>query len=1552
MIKKFKNVLVLSFSAVVLAAGGYAPDVLAGETHASWEDIPVRITEVHKARAAELVSRMTLEEKIDYIASVKSFLLRPVERLGIPEIKLADGPQGIRNNTKSTLYPSGILTAATFNRELANRLGHSLGQDAKARGVAVLLGPGVNIYRAPQCGRNYEYMGEDPFLTSETAKQYILGVQAEGVLATIKHFVANNQLEHVRHSVSSDVDERTLNEIYFPAFRKAVQEAGVASVMDSYNLVWGCHSTENPWLNIEVLRNQWGFEGIVMSDWTSVYSTLGAANGGLDLECPKGVYFTREKLLPLIESGAVSEKTIDEKVQHLLQTFIAFGLLDRPMKDESIPLDNPQSRNTALDIAREGLVLLENRDGCLPVSVKSKVLVMGPNAVDIPTGGGSGFVTPYSTVSVYEGMKTVHGEKKVSLLSDDALYRNILSWVYTDDSFSVKGFKADYYCKNRPEGEIFKTMVEETPTHYWKYDSPFKGMPADGFSVVWNGVFKAEMSGKVRVKMTGDDGYRLFVDGKNVGGHWSNHSLSSRSVFFDIEKGKTYSLRFEFFDNAGEGTVVFDAGVMDEEKLFKALSSATDVVFCAGFNSSSEGEGFDRPFSMPKDQTDLINLVASHHDKVSVVVNAGGGIDFNGWSENVGSVLMAWYPGQEGGKAIAEVITGRISPSGRLPISIENKWKDNPVCDSYYDRNKRVTYTEGVFVGYRGYAKSGIAPKYPFGYGLSYGNFSYDSLKIEKIGENMAKVSFVVTNNGRMDAAEVAQIYVGDNEASVRRPVIELKAYEKIFLGKGESKKVSVILDEEAFSFFDVASKKFVVEPGTFTVYVGHSSGELPLKGEIDFFESGKDGRLAELLSKMTVEEKVGQLVLVSGKWDLTGPTEGEEYFDDIRSGKCGNVFNVLTVENIRKLQKVAVEESRLGIPLLFGYDEVHGYKTIFPIPLAESCSWNLDAVEKSARTGAIEASASGLNWVYAPMVDISRDPRWGRVAEGAGEDPYLGSIMAEARVRGIQGKDLADSSTVIACVKHYAAYGAPVAGREYNTVDMSDRQFREVYLPPYAAAVKAGAGSIMTSFNEFDGVPATANKYLIEDVLRGELGFDGFVVTDFSSMAEMIAHGYSEDVTQAAWQSMEAGVDMDMMGDVYFQALADLVKSGKVSEALLDKAVMRVLKAKESLGLFDDPYRYCDLGREKNEVRTAAHLDQARQSARESMVLLENDGILPLSEVEKIAVIGSLATSPADYLGCWAAQGFGFKDISILDALHERAGRENVVYARGCDVSKPDTSGFAEALAVAEKADKVVFVMGESRQMSGEAAARSDIRIPGVQTDLLKRLVAAGNKVAVVLINGRPLDLSRESELASAILEAWCPGSMGGPAVADVLYNDYNPSGKLTMTFPRSVGQVPLFYAAKNTGRPNVGKGKYLSKYIDIPNTPLYPFGHGLSYTTFSYEEIKLSSPVLYNGESLMASVIVTNTGKYEGTEIVQMYIRDLFGSVTRPVKQLKGFERVTLKPGESREVFFEINPRTLSFLRQDSTWGPEPGDFHIMIGSSSDSDNLLRAEFKFVQR
>ena len=794
----------------------------------------VKITPEDEKIAEDLVSRMTLDEKIGMIAGERSFYLRGVERLGIPAIRIADGPQGVRNNTKSTLYPCGILTAATWNRDLAYDMGEGLGRDAKARGVQIMLGPGVNIYRAPMCGRNYEYMGEDPYLASETAKQYILGVQDQGIMATVKHFAANNQLENIRHSASSDVDERTLQEIYFPAFRKAVQEAGVALVMDSYNLIWGVHSTENPWLNNEILRKQWGFKGIVISDWTSVYSTPGAVLGGLDLECPKGVYFTPEKIKPLLDSGVITEKDIDLKVKHILQTYSAFGFLDKLPVDETIALDNEDSKTTALEIARQGIVLLENRNGNLPFAADAKVVVMGPNADVITTGGGSGFVTPYSTVSPYQGLAGILGEENVILLSDDVLYENILSSVYVNDSSDVRGFVAEYFNNKTLSGDVFRTETEENPTHYWSYGHPFDGMPDDGFSVRWTGVYKAPASGTIRVKMAGDDGYRLFVNGERLGGDWGNHSLTTRSVFFDVEAGKTYDLRFEFYDNAGEATVVFEAGLMNMDKLNASLAEASDVLYCAGFNSSTEGEGWERPFQLPADQIRMMNLVSSLHDRVTVAVNAGGGVDFNGWSDDVESVLMAWHPGQEGGKALAEILTGVVSPSGKLPISIENKWEDNPVHDSYYDKNKRVTYTEGVFMGYRGYDRTGKTPRYAFGYGLSYTDFEYSGLEVKKHGKGVYSVSFDVRNTGSKDTYETAQVYVGDAEASVKRPLKELKGYEKVFVKAGETVRVSVVLDSEAFAFYDVDSQSFVVEPGEFVISVGPSSAELPLTAAVE----------------------------------------------------------------------------------------------------------------------------------------------------------------------------------------------------------------------------------------------------------------------------------------------------------------------------------------------------------------------------------------------------------------------------------------------------------------------------------------------------------------------------------------------------------------------------------------------------------------------------------------------------------------------------------------------------------------------------------------------
>ena len=709
------------------------------------------------------------------------------------------------------------------------------------------------------------------------------------------------------------------------------------------------------------------------------------------------------------------------------------------------------------------------------------------------------------------------------------------------------------------------------------------------------------------------------------------------------------------------------------------------------------------------------------------------------------------------------------------------------------------------------------------------------------------------------------------------------------------------------------------------------------------------DPRVDSLLRIMTLDEKIGQMVLFTSDWDVTGPTIREGYLDDIRSGRCGNIFNAYTVDYIRELQRVAVEESRLGIPLMFGYDVVHGHKTIFPIPLGESCSWDLDLIRRSASAAAAEAAASGLNWTFAPMVDISVDPRWGRVSEGAGEDPYLGSLIAAARVKGFQGENLANPLTVLACVKHFAAYGAPFGGRDYNTVDMSERQFREFYMPPYKAGVDAGALSVMTAFNEYDGVPATGNQYLLKDLLKGEWNFQGFVVTDYTSINEMVHHGYARDDADAGVKAVNAGVDMDLQGEVYFSYLRGLVDSGFVREKTIDNAVRRILNVKAKLGLFDDPYLYCDRARENQVVSNPEIKALSRDAARRSMVLLKNEGCLPFDRGDRIAVIGELAASRRDLLGSWKAAGEWDDMNSILDAVRAYNGAANVIYAEGCRKIGSDRSGFGEAMDAVAQADKVLMVIGEDWDWSGEAASRTDIGVPGIQSELLKMIASAGKPVAVVLLNGRPLVLEEESKAADAILEAWYPGTMGAEAVTDIVFGQYNPSGKLTMTFPRSVGQIPVFYYEKNTGRPiYLPNDKYKSKYLDSPNEPLYPFGYGLSYTDFKYSNLTLSSPKMKKGHTIDATVTVTNIGSRTGEETVQLYIRDLIGSVTRPVKQLKGFQKLVLAPGESRTVTFTIDDEMLSFWRHDMTFGIEDGDFKVMVGGSS--SDLLQTSFSLV--
>ena len=728
--------------------------------------------------------------------------------------------------------------------------------------------------------------------------------------------------------------------------------------------------------------------------------------------------------------------------------------------------------------------------------------------------------------------------------------------------------------------------------------------------------------------------------------------------------------------------------------------------------------------------------------------------------------------------------------------------------------------------------------------------------------------------------------------------------------------------------------------------------------------QNAKDAKMHQyvnnLMSKMTLEEKLGQLNLPASSDFVTGAVSSSDIAEKVKAGKVGGVFNIRSVTKIKELQQFAVNNTRLHIPLLFGMDVIHGYKTIFPIPLGMSATWDMDLVKRSAQIAASEASADGIQWTFSPMVDLTRDPRWGRTSEGNGEDAFLSSAIAKAMVYGYQGDDLSAPNTIMSCVKHYALYGAAEGGRDYNTTDMSRVRMYNEYFPPYKAAVDAGVGSVMVSFNEIDGVPASGNKWLVDDVLRKQWKFNGFVVSDYTGIPEMVNHGVG-DYQAVNALSLNAGVDMDMVGEGFLNTLKKSMQEGKVSLAQINKACERILEAKYKLGLFDDPYKYCNEQRSATEVFTAANRAEARKIASQSFVLLKNNNhILPLSAGKKIALVGPLANAKENMTGTWSVGADNSQSVSLLKGLTDAIGSNGkLVYAKGSnleddeemqkrqtmfgkDIARDGRTAeqmIQEAISISADADVIVAALGEGAESSGESASKSEIDIPYAQKRLLKALLATGKPVVLVLFNGRPLTLSWESENVPAILDVWFAGSEAGDAIADALLGKVNPSGKLSMSFPRNVGQIPVYYNHKNTGRPLTGKwfSKFQSNYIDVPNEPLYPFGYGLSYTQFEYGTLQLSAKQLKGNQKLTVTVPVKNTGKYAGKEVVQLYIRDEVGSITRPVQELKGFNKIELAPGETKNVSFEITPELLKFYNGDIKFDWESGDFQIMVGTNS---------------
>lgn len=798
-----------------------------------------------ETRTEDLLQRMTLEEKIDMLGGYEGFYIRPNERLGIPKIKMADGPLGVRNYGKATAFPGGIAFAATWDTLLVRRYGEAVGTEARSKGVHIMLAPGVNIYRAPMCGRNFEYYGEDPFLASRMAVAYIRGVQSREVMATIKHFAANNQ-EWDRNGISSDMDERTLREIYLPVFQAAVEEARVGAVMNSYNLVNGTHTSQHTHLIREILKGDWRFDGILMSDWGSTYDGIAAANAGLDLEMPAGDFMNRGTLITAIGDGRIQQGVIDDKVRRMLRQLFRFGFFDRPQSDSTLPLYPPESRLIALQAAREGIVLLKNSDGLLPLDPASirTLAVIGPDAHPaVPGGGGSSIITPYRSVSFLDGILSQAGDRVTVFYSPgltyetDEMVRNSLFLATNEKGEDVRGLRGEYFATIDMSGEPMITRIDPCIQFDWQNYSPAAVIPADSFSVRWTGKIHPTREGDYYFFVSGNNGFRLYLDDRLILDEWTNPSFLSKNTTVFLGSGRDYRIRLEYYENRGEAQITLGYRPVAEPKSLEAVrlaASCDAVVVCVGFNPSLEGENFDRPFGLPAEQVALIREVSRVNPKTIVVVTAGGNVDPAGWLDQVNGYLHAWYPGQEGGTALAEILFGSVNPSGKLPVSFEKRWEDNAAFHSYYDPDKdgHVFYSEGLFTGYRHFDRSGVEPLFPFGFGLSYTTFSYSDISVtRKSGEDLPlKVVFSVTNTGDREGDEVAQLYIRDVASSLARPVKELKGFSRISLQPGERKEVTLELPARAFQFYDPVTKGWSLEPGEFEILVGASSGDIRLR--------------------------------------------------------------------------------------------------------------------------------------------------------------------------------------------------------------------------------------------------------------------------------------------------------------------------------------------------------------------------------------------------------------------------------------------------------------------------------------------------------------------------------------------------------------------------------------------------------------------------------------------------------------------------------------------------------------------------------------------------
>jgi len=1591
-----------------------------------------------EARARDLVSRMTLDEKVSQMIH----LAQPIERLGIPYYNwMNECLHGVANmEDYVTVFPQSIGMGASWDTECMYRVATAISDEARAMhhngyknvegghvGGLTFWSPNINLFRDPRWGRGQESYGEDPYHIGQMAIPFIRGLQGNHpkyfkLVSTVKHYVVHSGPEPERHEFDAAPSERDFWETYMPHFVTALKEADVYSVMCAYNRYNGESCCGSNYLLNGLLRERFDFEGYIVSDCGSVTDIFEfheindtpeeaaalAVKSGVDLNCGRGTFFPYESLPIAIEKGLITESEIDTAVYRLMLARMKLGMFDPPemVPFSKIPeevIDSKKHQALALEMARKSIVLLKNEKNILPLKRSTKkIAVIGPNANNENVLLGNYHGIPSNPISLLTGLKNKLPQTEF-LYSKGCDYvdapdlLNLLAGavIFTDETMSHKGINVEFFNNRTFSGKPVIKRVERNVFLTSEFGVPYEGLEEENFSVRWSGSIFIPEQAKYKFIAEGNENCNVYLDNKLI----IEGQEDNESEYLGLKRGRPYSLRIELVADVEEFDLSMYWKIDQDDLAANAMSAAKEadiVIMVMGISNEIEGEelgvqltgfeGGDRTvIELPAVQQRLIKNIESLNKPVVLVLMGGGSFALPKEHQLCDGIVMAWYPGQAGGTAIADVLFGDYNPGGKLPLTFYKSTKDLPDFRNYDMEGRTYRFFKGE-------------PLYAFGYGLSYTSFAYSDFEVPEIigaGEDI-ELSVKVKNTGEAAGDEVVQVYVKDVEGSVRVPRRSLQGFKRVHLRPGQTKTVSFTLLPKQIALLN-DDMEWMVEPGEFLISVG---GRQPGKKErvpgeyngvivkemvvtgSNFLIEGhtpnisyKDSdlpiaqRVGNLLSRMSLKEKLNQTFCYH-LWDEMINEDGNLNFSDEieealpygvgQLGKPNWAFDrgpKESAEIANKIQKTIIESNRLGIPAIFHEEGLHGLwargSTVFPQAIGLSCSWDPELAEEIFKVIAKEIRSRGSHQANTPMLDICRDPRWGRIEESYGEDPYLTSRFGVAIVKGLQGtKETIDKEHIVATIKHFAGYGLTEGGLNKTPVFLGERTLRQVVLPPFKAAImEAGALSVMPAYHEIEGIACHANKWLLMHLLKIEWGFKGYVVSDYNGVRELNQlHHVASNNTEAGKLAMLAGVDMELDNPYCFSTLLESIKESSELQKTLDESVRRILSVKFKLGLFDDPF--VDPVIVENVNRAEENIALSLKAAQEAIVLLKNkNDILPLdtTKYKKIAVIGPHANDV--HYG-----GYSHKDtangITFYQGIKHYVGEStDVIYAKGCNIhegsghwldvddfklSDPEENKkrIQEAAQKAKQSDLVILAVGSTAVTCGEFIGhRHSLDLFGQQNDLVEAVIETNVPVIVCLVNGRPLTINAIDREADAVLETWYLGEQAGIALAKTLFGDVNPSGKLTLTFPRSTGHLPAYYGKKPSG---------IHDYLAEKNKPLYPFGYGLSYTTFDYSNLSIKKNRLIDGESTTVRFTLENTGRREGEEIVQLYIRDRISSVTRPVKELKGFKKVSLKFGETKTVEFQLSTDDLKFYNHKMEYVVEPGEFDIMVGASSEDIKL----------